>query len=103
LDEQAAELEADRVLWYRRRGELETECRERELALEASRLAVEVEQKRREDVFKDAAAAVDARMAECDKRESFLAERDERTHAEWEKTERQRAELDLREQELAAR
>src|SRR5947208_2228184 len=33
LDEQTAELEADRVLWYRRREDLERECAGREQAL----------------------------------------------------------------------
>lgn len=47
LDEQVAELEADRVLWYRRREALESECREREAVLaDLKRQAAEIESQR---------------------------------------------------------
>jgi chromosome segregation ATPase len=95
LDQQVAEMEADRVRWYRRRDELEKECREREQAIES-------EQRRREELYKDAAAAVEVRLAECDKREQYLAEKESRHHSEWEKIERHRAELEQRGQDIAS-
>jgi chromosome segregation ATPase len=194
LDEQAAELESDRVLWYRRRDELERECREREQALAdlpqrqaeigakqqeldklreelanvrrelfrqyqerrdrlaglqqsvqvaarkvqeqkqhvdttaqstaqlreelAARLAeveqreedfataqrhAEAEQKRRETITNDAAAAVEARLADCEKRERYLEDRDAHTRDEWGKVERLRADVEQRERDVAVR
>jgi len=45
--------------------------------LEAAVRAAEAEQKRREELFQNANAAVEVRLAECDKRERYLADRDE--------------------------
>jgi chromosome segregation ATPase len=103
VDEQAAELEADRVLWYRRRDDLEKECRERERAAEETHRAIEAEQRRREDLFNDATAALDARLAECEKREQFLAERDAKGQSERDRIDQRWLELGQREQELTAR
>jgi chromosome segregation ATPase len=96
LDEQAAELEADRVLWYRRREDMETECRERQQAIEA-------EQRRREELYQDAATAVQTRETECQKREQFHAQRDAEHQAERERIESLRAEVERREQEHSVR
>ena len=66
LEEQAAELEADRVLWYRRRDELEGECREREQIL------AELKQKQ---IEADARSAeMMAKQQELDKLREELAE-----------------------------
>ncbi len=66
LDEQAAELEADRVLWYRRRDELERECREREQLL--------VDLPHRQAETQAQSAEVAAKQMELDKLREELAE-----------------------------
>jgi hypothetical protein len=96
LDDQAAELEADRVLWYRRREELENECRDRQHAADS-------EHRRREDLYQDAAAALQARIAECDKRELLLAQREAENQTERQRTESLRTDLEQRQQEFADR
>jgi chromosome segregation ATPase len=96
LDDQAAELEADRVLWYRRREELENECRERQQSVEA-------EHRRREDLYQDAAAALQARVSECEKRELLIAQREAEHQTEREQTGALRLDLERRQQEFADR
>ena len=74
LDEQTAALEADRVAFAHRSDELVAE------------------HKRRESMYRDAAVAIEARIAECDKREKRLAEQAARANAGQKELETLRAE-----------
>jgi chromosome segregation ATPase len=84
LDEQAAVLEADRVLWYRRREEVERECRAREQ--EVDQATAQSHQQRAE--VQRQAADLQQRLAEADR---TRREHDARTH-----------DLDAQQQELDA-
>jgi chromosome segregation ATPase len=85
LDEQTAALEADRVAFAHRSDELVAE------------------HKRRESMYRDAAVAIEARIAECDKREKRLAEQAARANAGQKELETLRAESTATRNELQQR
>jgi chromosome segregation ATPase len=130
LDEQARELEADRVLWYRRRQEIEAEAarhrgaaptadrdlahREQEVAQAREELAAlrqslsDQYRERREqlaqmqEVVQGATAALQQRQQELDERERRLTERADRLAAAEAEAARLRAELAARDESAEA-
>jgi chromosome segregation ATPase len=76
LEDQAAELDADRVLWYRRRDEIEKECRRQQD--EAVNLGRQLRDRERQ--LTEARAEVDRQEAACERQRLELAKlRDELT------------------------
>jgi chromosome segregation ATPase len=66
LHEQIQELETDRILWYRRRQEIEQECQRQEEAAESLRAWIEQER-----------GAIDRERAELEQRSGDLRQREE--------------------------
>jgi hypothetical protein len=110
LDEHVKELEADRVLWYRRREEIERECKEQSAQLQQQRMQFEAEM----HAFRQQNADFATRHQQLEQREQFWIQKSAIGNAEVEKLRgqyqadslqlRQRqAELDLREKELQNR
>jgi hypothetical protein len=107
LDEHVKELEADRVLWYRRRDEIERECKEQSAQLQQQRQQFEAEV----HAFRQQSVDFAARHQQLEQREHIWIQKSATGNAEVEKLRgqyqadslqlRQRqAELDLREKEL---
>jgi chromosome segregation ATPase len=124
LDERAAELEADRVLWYRRRQEMEDELRalprdERVRAREADLATKELDLARardelgtlrqslydqyreRRDQLSEMQDAVRAQAAAVAERERVVAERERTAEARWQEAGRLHAAAEAYERDLA--
>lgn len=113
LEEQSRELEADRVLWYRRRREIEDECRKlREEATAPSARELELDGRERElNLVREELATLREELvnryregrAELDRRRAELeADARERIEAEMRHAEPRLAELRIRQAEYDA-
>jgi chromosome segregation ATPase len=97
LDEQARELEADRIIWYERRQEIDRECRQRiELATTLSRQAQQQQQE-----LAAARADVQNREQNLQQLQQALAERQAAAETRARELEEQAEELARERKELA--
>ncbi|HLW66305.1 MAG TPA: hypothetical protein VKS79_13410, partial [Gemmataceae bacterium] len=110
LDEQVKELEADRVLWYRRREEIERECKEQSAQLQQQRQQFEVEVQ----AFRLKNSDLATRLQQLEQREREWLQKNAVSQSEADKLKNQhvsdslqlrqkQAELEQREKELQSR